>query len=144
MIRVCNGSSQMKPNANSQIARAGGHGYERTDVEIKWVVLAVVLLALGGLLLHFALGALLSHFKNERTKTETTRGGSVNTAIAATRMSFPEPRLQISAERDLAELRAREDLELNSYGWIDKRAGLVRIPIDRAMELILKQGLPNI
>lgn len=33
--------------------------------------------------------------------------------------------------------RARQRLE--SYGWVDREAGLVRIPVERAMELYLQQ-----
>jgi hypothetical protein len=44
----------------------------------------------------------------------------------------------------LAELRAAEDADLNSYGWIDRKAGKVRIPIDRAMQLLLDRGLPDV
>jgi hypothetical protein len=54
----------------------------------------------------------------------------------------PEPRLQIDPRRDLADLRAREDEQLTSYGWVDKNAGIVRIPIDAAMKLTLERGLP--
>ena len=54
----------------------------------------------------------------------------------------PEPRLQTDPRRDLADLRAREDELLNSYGWVDKNAGIVRIPIESAMTLMLERGLP--
>lgn len=54
----------------------------------------------------------------------------------------PEPRLQTAPREDLAALRAREDETLRSYGWVDRNAGVVRIPIDRAVELTLQRGLP--
>ena len=54
----------------------------------------------------------------------------------------PEPRLQTNPREDLSELRAKEDEILGSYGWLDKNAGLVRIPIDAAMKLTLQRGLP--
>ena len=43
----------------------------------------------------------------------------------------------------LAELRAAEDAVLYSYGWVDRAAGIVRIPIDRAMEVLVQRGLPT-
>ncbi|MCW5893586.1 MAG: hypothetical protein KIT14_23975 [bacterium] len=49
----------------------------------------------------------------------------------------PEPRLQIDPIGDLAALRAREVAQLAGYGWVDRQAGVVRIPIDRAMELLV-------
>lgn len=54
----------------------------------------------------------------------------------------PEPRLQTHPIRDLHDLRAAEDVVLNGYGWVDRNAGVVRIPIARAMELLAKRGLP--
>ena len=54
----------------------------------------------------------------------------------------PEPRLQEHPREDLSELRAREDEILTSYGWVDKNAGVVRIPIDAAIKLTLERGLP--
>jgi hypothetical protein len=54
----------------------------------------------------------------------------------------PEPRLQTNPRQDLADLRAKEDETLNSYGWVDRNAGVVRIPIDEAITLTLQRGLP--
>jgi hypothetical protein len=54
----------------------------------------------------------------------------------------PEPRLQTNPREDLRELRAKEDERLGSYGWVDKNAGVVRIPIDAAMKLMVERGLP--
>ena len=54
----------------------------------------------------------------------------------------PEPRLQSSPVRDMEELRAREDSVLTTYGWVDRREGIARIPIDRAIEVLLEEGLP--
>jgi hypothetical protein len=54
----------------------------------------------------------------------------------------PAPQLQISPQMDLEQFRAAEEARLNSYGWVDRQNGVVRIPIDRAMDLIAQQGLP--
>ena len=55
----------------------------------------------------------------------------------------PEPRLQIHPRQDLQDLRAGEDAVLNKYGWVDKQAGVARIPIDEAMKLTVQRGLPT-
>ena len=55
----------------------------------------------------------------------------------------PEPRLQTNPRGDLLELRQKEDRILNSYGWVDRDAGLVRIPIEQAMTLTAARGLPS-
>ena len=54
----------------------------------------------------------------------------------------PEPRLQENPTLDVGRLRAEEEQVLTSYGWVDERAGVVRIPIDRAIELLAERGLP--
>ena len=57
--------------------------------------------------------------------------------------SFPTPRLEVDdGNQDLASLHEREDLYLNNYSWVDRGQGKVRIPIERAMELIAQRGLP--
>lgn len=56
---------------------------------------------------------------------------------------FASPHLQLSPHADLVVLRAREDAELTNYGWINRPAGVVRLPIDRAMDLLLQRGLPT-
>ncbi len=55
----------------------------------------------------------------------------------------PEPRLEAEPGLLLQQLRAQEDKTLHSYGWIDEKAGIVRIPIDRAMDILAERGLPS-
>ena len=63
--------------------------------------------------------------------------------LAKLAQQFPTPRLQLdNGNQDLADLHEREDLLLNYYSWVDRSKGTVRIPIERAMELIAQRGLP--
>jgi hypothetical protein len=55
---------------------------------------------------------------------------------------MPEPVLLTSDPETLENFRAQEDQSLTTYGVEDKNAGQYRIPIDKAKELLLKQGLP--
>lgn len=54
----------------------------------------------------------------------------------------PEPRLQSTPVKDLAAIRAEEDAVLNGYAWVDKEKGIVRIPVDRAIDILAQRGLP--
>lgn len=54
----------------------------------------------------------------------------------------PAPRLQRYPTRDLAALRAEEDAVLSSYAWVDEAEQVVRLPIERAMQLVVERGLP--
>lgn len=62
-------------------------------------------------------------------------------AEAAVHQLPPEPRLQPVPERDLAALRQEQETLLGSYGWVDRQAGIARIPIDRAIDLMAQRGL---
>jgi hypothetical protein len=54
----------------------------------------------------------------------------------------PPPNLQTQPFKDVYLLRKGEAEKLASYGWVDKEAGVTRLPIDRAMEVLLQRGLP--
>lgn len=60
---------------------------------------------------------------------------------AVTREST-EPQLQVNGASELRTMREAEERTLNTYGWVDPQAGTVRIPIERAMEILAQKGLP--
>lgn len=53
------------------------------------------------------------------------------------------PTPQATPDEALRQLRATEDATLMTYGWVDRQNGIVHVPIDRAMELLLQRGLPT-
>jgi len=56
--------------------------------------------------------------------------------------TFPQPRLEENERTQLRSFIEDQDRKLATYDWVDKDRGAVRIPIDRAMELIVQRGLP--
>lgn len=118
-------------------------GHEPTDVNTRPVWFAVLGTALGCVLIAFAV-TLMFNMLHRRAGNEDhlAAENAAVPAVAESRVKYPGPRLQVAPETDLATLRAREDGELNHYGWIDKGSGIVRIPIDRAIELTALRGLP--
>jgi hypothetical protein len=54
----------------------------------------------------------------------------------------PTPNLQNQPFKDIYLLRQEETEKLTSYAWVDKEGGVTRIPIDRAMEVMLQRGFP--
>ena len=54
----------------------------------------------------------------------------------------PAPNLQKQPFKDIYMLRQGENEKLTSYGWVDKDGGVTRIPIDKAMEIMLQRGFP--
>ena len=55
---------------------------------------------------------------------------------------FPQPQLQADAAADLVKIQATEQEKLATYGWVDRNAGVVRMPIDQAMRLVAQRGVP--
>jgi hypothetical protein len=53
------------------------------------------------------------------------------------------PRLQPDPVGDLHQMRTAEDRILRGYAWIDQKNGIVRIPISRAMQLLVQRGIPT-
>jgi hypothetical protein len=64
------------------------------------------------------------------------------TPLIPERQEPPSPRLQTSPVHDMGAFRATEDRVLSTYGWVDRNAGVVRIPIDRAIDIVAQRGLP--
>jgi hypothetical protein len=56
--------------------------------------------------------------------------------------AFPSPKLEEDERGQLNGIRLEEEKTLYSYGWVDEKAGTVRIPIERAMDLLVQRGLP--
>jgi len=126
------------PNAARRAQPPAVH-HETSDVNIRAVFgfglgLTIVAVVIGG-----AVWLLFQYFSAREAQPSFTE---YPLAVEQPRLP-PEPRLQTNPRQDLLDLRAREDQVLNSYSWVDKNTGVVRIPIDRAMQLIVERGLPT-
>ena len=53
----------------------------------------------------------------------------------------PAPKLLVREPQNLDALRAHERDVLTTYGWVDQNAGTIRIPIDKAKDLLIQRGL---
>ena len=113
--------------------------HEESDVNIRAIFGFGAGLIAVAVIVHVAI-LLLFNFLDGRAKQQAAAAYPLATQQGE-RLP-PEPRLQTEPREDLAALRAREEETLRSYGWVDRNAGVVRIPIDRAMELTLQRGLP--
>ena len=102
--------------------------HERKDADVVSLFLVAGLLLICGALVVFSCLGLL-HFFHVK---DAARSKRVATATADGR-EFPEPRLIVTPAADLEELRAREDEELKSYAWIDRKSGNCSDP-DRARD----------
>jgi hypothetical protein len=110
--------------------------HEVSDARSQPIVWGVVMVA-GVLILAFVLMAgVLAVTAGSVADTSNTLSSSEATQLQLP----PAPRLEqnprIEGDRIIAE--ATEHLE--SYGWVNERAGRAHIPIERAMELLLEHG----
>lgn len=55
----------------------------------------------------------------------------------------PGPLLQPNPDAEMQQMRRQEDHLLSTYGWVDRNQGIVRLPIERAIDLVLASGLPQ-
>jgi hypothetical protein len=127
--RVSPGGDRPRPEA----------GHERSDVSISGIVKFGVGLAIVAGVVHVGLWGLLRFFEAREAESEKPLPPMV---AANLRRTPREPRLERDPLAPRAAAQAREDAILTSYGWVDRGAGIARIPIDRAMELLVEKGLP--
>jgi hypothetical protein len=116
------------------------HDHERKDADvISLFTILLMLAAICAVTFLFVTG-IIHYFKlHEPAKT----AGQAN--IPITRAGeFPKPQLEVKPGVELSALRVAEEADLNSYGWVDRNGGTIRIPIDRAMQLLLERGLPDV
>ena len=112
-------------------------GYEKRDADVKRLM--KVALGLLGLL---AFGIIAAVAMLAIARQFTSQPGAEPVTFTTPAHLPPAPRVQRHPHADLLKLRAAEDSVLLGYGWVSKDSGLVRVPISRAMDLLLKEGLP--
>ena len=67
----------------------------------------------------------------------------INGLQGAAAPTLPAPALEAQSGQTVDPYRANEQNKLNSYGWVERSGGVIRIPIDRAMDLTAERGLPS-
>jgi len=93
-------------------------GYDRHEPNIRFIGWLATGIVLGLLLVVLGIEAYFSRVWEQEVYV---------------RVLQPEPEA-------LKELRAREQRELYSYGFLDREKGLVRLPVERAMELLIVEA----
>jgi hypothetical protein len=116
----------------------GSSGHETRDASIRAIVITGVALAIGAAIVCVIVYGIFQFLAEQPVTTARP-----NPMAETDRQQFPPvPRIEEHPAIELDQLHVEEDHILNTYGWVDKRAGVVRIPIDRAIELQLQRGFP--
>jgi hypothetical protein len=138
-------------------------GYEVTDVSVQGIMVFLVGLFVSVgvfFVLCFGLGKVINYSLVKRDgppdkwnaspvqqagklKNMESNPAAAQQELKQLTQTFPTPRLQSDdGNQDVANLHARENLLLDHYSWVDDSHTKVRLPIERAMELIAQRGLP--
>jgi hypothetical protein len=119
-----------------------GSTYEHTDAHTWLIAKFMFWLAVTAVLAHVGLGFMYQMLIEQGERRDE---GEIRYPLAASQQDRlpPAPRLQQSPQNERVDFQTQERQLLNSYGWENKEAGTVHIPISEAMRLTLERGLPS-
>lgn len=126
-------------------------GFEHEDLGVSGVVYGLGGLAVFCLIVHFLVTGLYHALDNYANSTVGAPMSPLITDVpndvrhvekGYPQGKFPNPKLEEDEVGQFKSILTAQEETLNSYGWIDQKAGVARIPIDRAMDLVVQRGLP--
>ncbi len=123
-------------NAPKSPGGGAGPGYETRDVNIAALLKFAVSLAVILIIVSFGMKWTFNYY----AKTQTL--GPAATPFENERTIPPLPRLQVAPQKEIHDYWESQQGIVSSYGWVDRQNGVVRIPVDQAMRLLLARGLP--
>ena len=115
----------------------GNVGYERTDAGARLIVFSVIGLSVGMVIVCLIVVGIFKGMQRVMPAEPQT------TSLVNPNRLPPEPRIQEHPADEIKALRWHEDYVLNHYGWVDQKAGVVRLPIDKAIDIMAKRGFPT-
>jgi hypothetical protein len=138
-------------NGGIKHERQDGHeSYEHQDLRPAGIIYFLLSLVVITVFCMFGLKGFYAYLDRRERSTQEPVNPLVKHVPEDTRhiapgypqTAFPSPRLEEDERGQLNGIVTDEDNILYSYGWVDEKAGTVRIPIDRAMDLLVQRGLP--
>ena len=137
-------------NATKHENRAGHGSFERQDLQVSGILYFLLSLVVVTAICLLGLRGLYAYLDHREKAAQPAVSPLVTNVPADTRHvapeypqgSFPNPKLEEDERGQLNGIRIEEEKTLYSYGWVDEKAGTVRIPIERAMDLVVQRGLP--
>ena len=127
--------------------------YEHEDLGSRGIFVFLTALAVSGIIIYFIIVAMYA-FLDKYEKSQMTMAsplvttpGSIARIVTQDDMdkTFKDngaPMLETDERTELRKFLMDQENQLNSYGWVDEKAGVAHIPIERAMELIVQKKLP--
>ena len=111
--------------------------YESSEVRIRPLIAAGLLLAVIVTISTLLMSGMFNFFA-----TRNAAQHPASSPMADSRKPPPGPLLQPDPSNELADARAYEEALIGRYTWVERDSGIVRIPVKKAMELLVKRGLP--
>ena len=118
--------------------RPSTRGYEERDLSNRMLMVGLVVLAALTVVSVGLMAGLLEWFEARDAVRRAPRSPLIETDVQA-----PAPTLETEPGQILARLRRLEETQLTTWAWLDAEAGLARIPIDRAIEIVAERGLAH-
>ena len=112
-----------------------GAGHEESEVSVRLIVVSLAFLAVATAIVFVLVVGIFRYFYASYSTEEATR---LSQPVVP-----PEPRIEVAPYEQLQQLRIKEDHILSSYAYVDKATGVVRVPIDRAIDMLAAKGLPS-
>jgi hypothetical protein len=127
--------------------------YEHEDLGSRGLFVFMISLAVSGVIIYFIITGMYRFLdKYERSQMTTasplvTTNGAIERVVtqADADKAFKDngaPMLETDERSQFRGFLLNQEDQLNSYGWVDEKAGVAHIPIERAMDLIVQQNLP--
>jgi hypothetical protein len=113
-------------------------GHETQDAHVLPIVATLASLAVGAAMVALLVYGIFRYLADHPLSATPPNP----MAETSTQQFPPTPRIEEHPAIEMQDLLSQEDKILTTYGWTDKNLGIVRIPIDQAMELQLKRGFP--
>jgi len=113
--------------------------HEESDVNVRAILGYGAGLVVVAIVVHVFLFWLQGFYATRTARAQTT---VYPMAVGQQDQLPPEPRLQGHPQQELRDLRAKQQSLLTGYGWVNKEAGVARIPIEEAMRIVVDRGLP--
>ena len=122
------------PGENPQVS------HERKDVNVFQITAFGIALLFSCIVVVFAMWAMFDFLYGRESAKNPANPPSM---VMERQKLPPQPRLQATPKIELNRLRHNEQEILSSYGWLDQGKGTVRVPIDVAIDIVAKKGLPS-
>jgi hypothetical protein len=132
--------------------------FEREDLGSRGIFAFMIGLVVSGIVIYFIIVAMYTFLdKYERSQMTTASPLAPSGEVSARHIDFAPgqgdyvdkkfkdngaPMLESDERTELRKFLMDQENQLNSYGWVDEKAGVAHIPIERAMDLLVKRGLP--